>query len=104
MNLTNYIDIIGSVALVAGAVLVIISRSTKDTIKQQSVLIDAQKDRLDLLERQHIENAKKIGQLEGQLNAYKELPLKQIASSLKSLSENQRSIIDILNKNFDKSK
>ena len=96
MSITNTIDIVGSIALVMGAALVIISRTTKETISQQTILIAAQKERLDLLEQQHIENARKIGEMQGQLQAYKELPLKQIAESLNALAINQESIIKLL--------
>jgi len=98
MTITNAIDVTGSIALVIGAVLFILSRTTKDTIRQQTILISAQKERLDLLELQHVENARKIGEMQGQLQAYKELPLKQIAESLNALAINQESIIKILNK------
>jgi hypothetical protein len=84
--------------LVVGSVLVVISRNTKNIIRQQRQLIDAQKDRLDLLEQSHVENVKQIGTLSGEIQAYKDLPLREIAASLKELASNQKSMIRILNK------
>ena len=66
----TYIDIVGLIALVVGAILVITS----------------------------IDNAKMIGELQGQLSAYKELPLKDIAESMKTLVGTQKSIIQLLTK------
>ena len=98
MIISNVIDLIGSITLVAGAVLIVISRNTKDTIRQQSMLIQAQKERLDLLEEQHIENVKRISELQGSLNSYKELPLQHIADSMEKLALIQESIMETLNK------
>lgn len=90
MTLTNSMDIIGSIALVGGALLVLLSNRNKAATEAQNRLIQAQKDRLDILEKQHIESAKLIGQLQGQLTAYKDLPLKEIAHSMKAISEGQK--------------
>jgi hypothetical protein len=99
MTVTNIADIVGSGALVVGAMLVIFSTRTKETIKAQAILINTQKERLDLLESQHLENARLIGELSGQLSAYKDLPLKQIAESMGLISATQKSIIELLHHN-----
>jgi len=74
------------------------SQTTKETIKQQANLITVQKERLDLLEEQHIENAKAIGELQGQVNAYKKIPLEKIATSIKDIAETNKQILEILTK------
>lgn len=68
-------------------------QTTKETIRQQSELIATQKERLDLLEKQHIENAKAIGQLQGEINAYKKIPLDNIAKSIKQIAETNKQIL-----------
>lgn len=90
------IDVIGIIILIAGAFLVVRSQNLKDTIKQQATLIETYKDRLDLLEKQHIENAKQIGQLQGEINAYKKIPLDNIANSLKQIAKTNSEILKMV--------
>ncbi len=83
--------------IVVGVVLAFIyikARIPKETIKQQGELITALQQRqiqLDdensKLRSDHIENQKAIAALQGQIKVYKELPLKEIAASLKMLEE-----------------
>lgn len=90
------IDVIGIIILIAGAILVVRSQNLKDTIKQQATLIETYKDRLDLLEKQHIENAKQIGALQGEINAYKKIPLDNIANSLKQIAKTNSEILKMV--------
>lgn len=90
------IDVIGIIILIAGAFLVVRSQNLKDTIKQQTVLIDTYKDRLEILEVQHIENAKRIGELQGEINAYKKIPLDNIAKSLKQIANTNAEILKMV--------
>ncbi len=84
-----------SVELVVGimlAVLYVKSRLPKETIEQQSKVIAALEKRIEVMEfdgkeqlKKHIENEKAIADLQGQIKVYKELPLQDIAKSLKAL-------------------
>jgi hypothetical protein len=79
------LEIIGYAGYVVGAVIILASKTKNDNLKDL-------KERVDILERertearqQHIDNQKAIANLEGQLQTYKEIPLKSIARSLESL-------------------
>ena len=86
---------IGSlVALGVSAVLVIISRIPKQTIEQQKDLIQALTGRIEDLEKSHendvknhLESVKAIANLQGKIDVYKEIPLKDIADSMKQMSK-----------------
>ena len=91
-NIQNYITAANIVAAVVLAAVYIRSRIPKETIAQQGQLIVALNGRIDAigaenkeLHRQHDENQKAIADLQGQIKVYKELPLQEIARSLKAL-------------------
>lgn len=81
--------------VIVGAMLAFLylkSRLPKETIKQQSEVITALEKRITVMEfdnkeqlKKHIENEKAIAELQGQIKVYKELPLQDIAKSLKAL-------------------
>jgi len=104
MNEAKYIlDGLAILTFFVGAILVIRSQSLKETIKQnkalseqQAILIETYRERLDLLEQQHIENAKQIGQLQGEINAYKKIPLDNIAKSLKQIATTNTEILKMV--------
>lgn len=100
MNIQDIVRLVEAAILVAGVLGVIYavfkSQTTKETIRQQQDLITTQKERLDLLEKQHIENAKAIGELQGQVNAYKKIPLEKIATSIENIAESNKQILEIL--------
>lgn len=87
--------IIISVEIIVGALLAFLyikSRLPKETIEQQTKLIAALEGRIKTMEdenkeqlKKHIENEKAIAALQGQIAVYKELPLQDIAKSLKAL-------------------
>lgn len=88
-SLVGLAEIAGVVVL---AILYIKSKIPKETIDQQTKLIDALEKRITNLESdakelhaQHVENEKTIADLQGQIKVYKELPLQDIAKSLKAL-------------------
>lgn len=79
------ITISGYISLVVGAVLVLMSKVKTDNLNDLKERVEIlEKEREDARE-QHIENQRAISNLEGQLNTYKEIPLKSIASSLEAL-------------------
>ena len=87
--------LIFGVEIIVGAMLAFLyikSRLPKETIEQQSKVIAALEKRIDTMEfeskeqlKKHIENEKAIADLQGQIKVYKELPLQDIAKSLKAL-------------------
>ncbi len=99
------------VELVAGVLLAILyikSRLPKETIEQQTKLISALEGRVNMMEQEnkillgkHIENEKAIATLEGQIKVYKELPLQDIAKSLKALENIPSEFERIGDKNRD---
>lgn len=79
------ITVSGYISLVVGAVLVLMSKVKTDNLNDLKERVEIlEKEREDARE-QHIENQRAISNLEGQLNTYKEIPLKSIASSLEAL-------------------
>lgn len=92
MNIAGLVVTVEIIVGILLAVLYIKSRLPKETIEQQTKLIDALEKRLATMEAEHkdlltkhVENEKKIATLEGQIQVYKELPLQDIAKSLKAL-------------------
>lgn len=99
-------DLVG-IAEVAGvivmSILYIKSRLPKETIENQGKLIAALQNRLEesirenkdnlekyreaekIMAEKHLQNEKAIADLQGQIKVYKELPLQDIAKSLKAL-------------------
>ncbi len=87
--------LIFGVEIIVGAMLAFLyikSRLPKETIEQQTKVIAALEKRIEVMEfeykeqlKKHIENEKAIAALQGQIAVYKELPLQDIAKSLKAL-------------------
>lgn len=92
-NFNLFRDIIGFGALVAGSVLILMSKvktSNLNDLKERVSILEQEREEA---RRQHIENQKAISNLEGQLATYKEIPLKSIAKSLDELSKSNTSIL-----------
>lgn len=104
--------VIFGVEIIVGILLGILyikSRLPKETIEQQAKLITALEKRIGVMEddqklmlRNHVENEKKIATLEGQIKVYKELPLQDIANSLKALENLPNEFERITNANGEK--
>lgn len=95
-HLSTAITISGYIALAIGAALSLMSKVKNDNLSDL-------KDRVEILEKelkyahdQHVDNQKAISNLEGQLQTYKEIPLKSIASSLEALPRIMESNTQIL--------
>ena len=91
---------ISSVFLIVSSVLAIRSQLPKQTIQNQRELIETYEKRLKALEdqaeqdkKQHLENVKAIADLQGQIKVYKEIPLQQIADSMKELANTNKQIL-----------
>lgn len=90
------LNIAAYTALALGAYLTVKSKVKTDNLNDL-------KDRVAILEKElkyakdeHRENEKAISNLQGQLQTYKEIPLKAIASSLEKLSESNTNILTVL--------
>ncbi len=84
---------------VAGVVYAVFkSQTTKQTISSQKELIETLTTQIHELRTLHLENEKAIAKLSGQLEVYKEIPLKEIGESLKQLSETQKKILSKITK------
>lgn len=67
--------------------------TVRTTIQSQKELIDTLTVQVSELRTLHIENEKAIAKLTGQLEVYKEIPLKTIAKSLEKLAVAQDKIL-----------
>lgn len=97
--------VISSLFLIISSILAIRSQIPKQTIQNQKELIETYEKRLKALEdqaeldkKQHLENVKAIAELQGQLKVYKEIPLQQIADSMKELSATNKKLLNRLDK------
>lgn len=95
--------VISSIFLIISSALAIVSRLPKQTIENQKTLIETYEKRLKALEdqkeedrKQHIENVKAIAELQGQINVYKELPLQQMADSMREIAQTNKKILNII--------
>jgi esterase/lipase len=79
------ITISGYISLVVGAVLVLMSKVKTDNLNDLKERVEILEKELKYAHSQHVDNQKAISNLEGQLQTYKEIPLKSIASSLEAL-------------------
>lgn len=119
LSLIGYIaGAFGLIAVVASAIVVTRSATTRQTIDSQKELIDTlikgkdeQKDQIADLLGKHIESTKAIAGLQGQVDVLKNIPLKEISGDLKSissgmnsLSNNQKEIVELLKSNGFKPK
>lgn len=98
------IVIIGA-EIIAGVIITALfvrSRIPKETIEQQGKLIEALTQRQKELLDAHVMNEKAISELQGQIKVYKELPLQQIANSLKMLETLPAEFEKISNKSQEK--
>ena len=69
--------------------------TVKQTIANQKDLIELLTSQVNELRTLHLENEKAISKLSGQIEVYKEIPLKDIATSLQQISTNQRKILEV---------
>jgi hypothetical protein len=100
LSLIGYIaGAFGLIAVVAAALVVTRSATSKQTIDSQKDLIDTlikgkdeQKEQIADLLGKHIESTKAIAGLQGQVDVLKNIPLKEISGDLASISEGMQSL------------
>jgi hypothetical protein len=91
------LEIIGYAGYVVGAVIILASKTKSDNLKDLKERVEILEKERDYAKAEHLENQRAIKYLEGQLDTYKEIPLKSIAHSLESLPSLVKSNEEILN-------
>lgn len=93
-------DVIAGIVFVGGIVVYARGRIPQQTIKNLSVLTDTYEKRIKALEdelRQNhqlqLKNVAAIGELQGQVNVYKELPLQELADGIKKVADSNDEIL-----------
>lgn len=98
-ELTKLIEgliVLGGVGAVVFAVFK--SQTVRQTIQSQKELIETLTVQINELRTLHLENEKAIARLTGQVEVYKELPLADLAVSMKKIAETQQQILTELKK------
>lgn len=98
-ELTKLIEgliVLGGVGAVVFAVFK--NQTVKQTIQSQKDLIETLTAQVNELRTLHMENEKAIARLTGQVEVYKELPLADLAKSMKEMAETQGQILKELKK------
>lgn len=72
------------------------SSTTKATIQSQKDLIDTLNTQVSQLRTLHTENEKAISELKGQVSVYKELPLSELAASMRDMAKVQAQMLELL--------
>lgn len=72
--------------------------TSKVTIRSQRDLIETLSNQVKELRTLHMDNEKAIAELKGKVSVYKELPLSELANSMKKLADAQSEIMNILKK------
>lgn len=87
---------LGFVATLAAAIVIVRATAAKTTIESQKELINTllagkeeQKEQIADLHQKHIASTAAIGNLQGQIDVLKNIPLKEISEDMKKLSQNQ---------------
>jgi hypothetical protein len=85
----------------AGAIIFAVFKNStvKQTIASQKEFIETLTGQVNELRTLHMSNKEEIAELRGQVSVYKELPLKELAHSMKKISETQEKILTQLKKN-----
>lgn len=95
-NLNTYLNLLSLVAMAVVAFYVVRSKVKDENLRDLKERVDILEHKLEDAHKQHVENQKAISNLEGQLQTYKEIPLKQIANSLTELSASNGQILAVL--------
>lgn len=102
--------VISAFFLIVSSIIYLKSQLPKQTIANQKELIETYEKRLKALEdqaeldkKQHLENVKAIAELQGQINVYKELPLQQMADSMREIAQTNKKILTLIKEDRDDS-
>lgn len=72
------------------------NQTTQQTIRSQKELIETLTTQVDELRTLHMQNKEALARLTGQVEVYKEIPLRDLATSMEKLVETQTEILKIL--------
>lgn len=86
-------DLVVLIAFVGGVIVYTHSRIPQQTIKNLQDLTDSQSKSIAELKEARVEDAKLIGKLQGQVESYKELPLKELAEGIKQVASSNNEIL-----------
>ena len=93
MQLTTTISILGYIAGVMGATILLFSRVRNENMKDLQERVRILESERAVSEKQHLENQKAISNLEGQLQIVKDIPLRKISSSLEEIVKSNNRIL-----------
>ena len=93
MQLTTTISILGYIAGVMGATILLFSRVRNENMKDLQERVRILESERAVSEKQHLENQKTISNLEGQLQIVKDIPLRKISSSLEEIVKSNNRIL-----------
>ncbi len=80
-----FVSISGYISLISGAILILASKVKTNNLNDLKERVEILEKEREYAQAKHLENQKAISNLEGQLQTYKEIPLKSIALSLEAL-------------------
>lgn len=89
----EFMQIAEIAALVVGVGSISVSGILWKVIDAQRVRIESLEDETKACNANHIENIAKIKELEGQVAAFKDVPLKEIAKTQKDILHTQKEIL-----------
>lgn len=98
-------DVIAGIVFVGGVIVYSRSRIPQQTVKNLQQLTDSYEKRIKALEDElkdnhqiQLKNVAAIGDLQGQVKVYKELPLQELADGIKQVSKSNVQILQELQK------
>lgn len=97
-NLNTIIFIVEVIAGISLAILYVKSRLPEQTISNYEKLAASQEKRIKDLEDSRDSNALAIAELQGQVNVYKDIPLKEIAVAIQGIVTTQEEIIKLIHR------
>lgn len=89
----NFMQVAEIAAIVVGVGSISVSGILWKVIDAQRVRIESLEDETKACNANHIENIAKIKELEGQVNAFKNVPLQEIAETQKDILHTQKEIL-----------
>lgn len=91
-------DVLLLIVFVGGVIAYSRSRIPSQTIKNLQDLADSQGKSITELKEGRINDARIIGDLQGQVKVYKELPLRELAEGIKEIGNSNKLILQELQK------
>jgi hypothetical protein len=100
LTIIGYITgMIGFIATLVSAAVIVRATAVQQTIKLQKGLIDTLLEKVDLLEKGSVDNKARLESLEHELEIVKTLPLGTIITTQADIQADTKKIIELLKKN-----